>query len=135
KSLVVQELMVMLLLKRQAARLRRDVIFAATADEEVGGEAGMGFLVNRHPDLVRAEFALSEGGGTTMYISGREFYDIRTAEKGTCPLILRASGRVGHGSIPRPDTAVERIARAVQSLAATPLPVRPTATAAAFFEG
>jgi acetylornithine deacetylase/succinyl-diaminopimelate desuccinylase-like protein len=62
KGLVAQEVMVMLLLKRSGIRLKRDVIFAATADEESGGQAGMGFVVDHHPDLVRAEYGLSEGG-------------------------------------------------------------------------
>src|SRR5579884_77362 len=98
KGLVAQQLMVMLLLKRSGVRLRRDVIFAATADEETGGEAGIGYLVDHHPDLIRAEYALSEGGGTTMYVAGRAFYDIRTGEKGTCRFRLRTRGRPGHGS-------------------------------------
>jgi acetylornithine deacetylase/succinyl-diaminopimelate desuccinylase-like protein len=135
KSMVAQELMVMLLLQRGRVPLKRDVIFAATADEEVGGDAGIGFLVDRHPDLVRAEYGLSEGGGTTMYVAGREFYDVRTAEKGTCRFVLRASGQPGHGSIPRPDTSVERLARGVLALSTTGLPFRPTPTAAAFFRG
>ncbi|HZU11960.1 MAG TPA: M20/M25/M40 family metallo-hydrolase [Chloroflexota bacterium] len=133
KSMVAQELMVMLLLQRNGVRLRRDVIFAATADEEVGGDVGIGFLVDEHPDLVRAEYALSEGGGTTMYIGGKEFYDIRTAEKGTYRFALRTAGTPAHAAIPRPDTAVERAARAATALATTPLPFRTTATAAAFF--
>lgn len=135
KSMVAQELMVMLLLQRDRVALKRDVIFAATADEEVGGDAGIGYLVDHHPDLVRAEYGLSEGGGTTMYVAGREFYDVRTAEKGTCRFMLRASGQPGHGSIPRPDTSVERLARGVVALATTQLPFRPTPTAAAFFQG
>lgn len=123
----------MLLLQRSGIRLRRDVIFAATADEEVGGDAGMGFLIDRHPDLVRAEYGLSEGGGTTMYIAGKALYDVRTAEKGTCRFRLSAFGSPGHGSIPRPDTAVSRLARAVQKLTETTLPFRATLTASTFY--
>jgi acetylornithine deacetylase/succinyl-diaminopimelate desuccinylase-like protein len=133
KSMVIQELMVMLALQRSGPSLRRDVIFAATADEEVGGEAGMGFLVDKHPDLVRAEYGLSEGGGTTVYVAGKPLYDVRTAEKGTCRFRLRAHGAPGHGSIPRPETSVRRIAQAVEALYATPLPFRSTATATGFF--
>lgn len=134
KSMVAQELMVMLLLRAEGVRLRRDVIFAATADEEAGGEAGMGFLVREYPDLVRAEFALSEGGGTTMYLAGRPVYDIRTAEKGTSRFRLRATGTPGHGSIPRSDTPIARIAAAVHQLATTQLPFRATPTVSRYFE-
>lgn len=133
KSMVAQELMVMLLLRDEGIRLRRDVIFAATADEEAGGEAGIGFLVRQHPDLIRAEYALSEGGGTTMYLAGRPVYDIRTAEKGTSRFRIRATGTPGHGSIPRPDTPITRVAAAVQKLARTPLPFRATPTVARYF--
>lgn len=134
KSMVAQELMVMLLLKRSGVQLKRDVIFAATADEEAGGRAGIGYIVDHHPDLVRAEYGLSEGGGTTTYIAGKPLYDIRTAEKGTCRFHLRARGNPGHGSVPRPETAVSKVAEAVTKLVATPLPFRSTATVAQFFE-
>jgi acetylornithine deacetylase/succinyl-diaminopimelate desuccinylase-like protein len=133
KSMVAHELMVMLLLKRQGVELKRDVIFAATADEEAGGDAGIGFLVDHHPDLIRAEYGLSEGGGTTMYIAGKPVYDVRTGEKGTCRFKLRAFGEPGHGSVPRPSTSVSRAAEAVVMLVNTPLPFRPTATFQAFF--
>ncbi len=133
KSMVAHELMVMLLLKRQGVQLKRDVIFAATADEEAGGDAGIGFLVDQHPDLIRAEYGLSEGGGTTMYIAGKAVYDVRTGEKGTCRFRLRAYGDPGHGSVPRLRTSVSRVAEAVTKLVNTPLPFRPTATFTAFF--
>ncbi|HEX6509843.1 MAG TPA: M20/M25/M40 family metallo-hydrolase [Chloroflexota bacterium] len=134
KSMVAHELMTMLLLKRSGVSLARDIIFAATADEEAGGMAGIGFLVDHHPDLIRAEYGLSEGGGTTMYIAGKAVYDVRTAEKGTCRFKLRAYGEPGHGSVPRPETSVSKIAEAVTRLVSTPLPFRPTATFTAFFE-
>lgn len=134
KSMVAQGLMVMLMLKRRGIRLKRDVIFAATADEEAGGKAGMGYLVDRHPDLVRAEYGLSEGGGTTTFLGGKPLYDIRTAEKGTYRFTLRAYGSPGHGSVPRPDTAVSRIAQAVVKLATTSLPFRTMPMLWPFFE-
>jgi len=133
KSVVAQQLMVMLRLRRTGTRLRRDVIFAATADEEVGGAAGMGYLVNHHPDLVRAAYGLSEGGGTTMYIGGKRFYDVRTSEKGTCRFLIRAVGQPGHGSVPRAHTPISRIAEAVLALQRQRLPFRATATMVEFF--
>src|SRR5687767_14535078 len=56
KDTVAEQLMVMLLLKRSGVPLKRDVIFAATADEEIGGQAGYGvsWLVKHHLDLLRA---------------------------------------------------------------------------------
>jgi acetylornithine deacetylase/succinyl-diaminopimelate desuccinylase-like protein len=93
----------------------------------------MGYLVDHRPDLVRAEYGLSEGAGMTTYLASEPYYDIRTAEKGTCRFHLRARGAPGHGSVPRPDTAVGHIAEAVAKLAATPLPFRSTPTLEALF--
>ncbi|MGH2443837.1 MAG: M20/M25/M40 family metallo-hydrolase, partial [Chloroflexota bacterium] len=124
KCMVGQGLMAMLALQRDQVKLRRDVIFAVTADEENGGKAGMGYLVEHHPNLIRAEYGLSEGGGTTIFLGGRPFYDIRISEKGTCRFKVRARGSAGHGSVPRPDSAVGRLAEAVHKLNVTPLPFR-----------
>ncbi|HXL36340.1 MAG TPA: M20/M25/M40 family metallo-hydrolase, partial [Ktedonobacteraceae bacterium] len=45
KQMVTMEAMTMLLLKRSGIRLKRDVIFMAAADEEVGGNQGAGWVV------------------------------------------------------------------------------------------
>ena len=45
------ELAVMLALKRERRELRRDVILAAVADEEAGGQYGALHLVDARPDL------------------------------------------------------------------------------------
>src|SRR5947209_4484970 len=133
KSLVAQELMIMLLLKRSGVRLDRDVIFAATADEEAGGHYGIGYLVDNHRELLEAEYGISEGGGMTTFLAGRPYYDIRTAEKGACRFHLISRGHPGHGSIPRPETAISRLAEGVTRLVNTPLPFRPTPTLETFF--
>ena len=44
KSMAVMELMTLLLLKRQGAPLKRDILFLACADEEQGGIAGIDWL-------------------------------------------------------------------------------------------
>jgi len=121
---VAQYLMMILLLKREGAPLKRDLIFAATADEEIGGADGCGisWLVKRHPDLLRAEFGLSEVGGYNMEIEGKQIYPIQVAEKGTAWFKLRAKGKPGHGSMPHSDNAVARLAHAVDLLATRGLP-------------
>src|SRR5918912_2908023 len=49
KDLAAHELMVMLLLKRHAVPLARDVIWMVNADEEAGGHLGAGWMVKHHP--------------------------------------------------------------------------------------
>lgn len=132
KGMVIMELMTMLLLKRNGDALRRDVIFAATADEEIDSDIGAGWLIRQHPDLVRAEYGLSEFGGYSMHIDGRRFYPVMTAEKGVCWMTIRARGRSGHGSVPQPDNAVLELARAIDRAAGRPLPLHVTSTAAEF---
>jgi len=130
KSITVMQLMTMLILKREGVPLHRDVILAATSDEEIDSDVGAAWLVKHHPDLVRAEYGLSEMGGQTVHIEGKRFYPIMTAEKGTCWLRVRATGRPGHGSVPHSDNAVVHLARAVDRIAARPLPLHITPTAA-----
>lgn len=120
KDIVAQQLMVMLLLKRNQVQLKRDIIFAATADEEIGGANGYGmaWLAKHHPDLLRAEFGLSEVGGYNVNLGGQQVYLIQTAEKGTCWFKLRAKGQPGHGSLPHTDNAVVHLAKALNILSA-----------------
>jgi acetylornithine deacetylase/succinyl-diaminopimelate desuccinylase-like protein len=134
KDTVAEQLMVILLLKRQGVALRRDVIFAATADEEIGGVNGFGvaWLVKHHPDLLRAEFGLSEVGGYNIEFAGRRVYLVQVAEKGTCWLRVRAHGRPGHGSLPHTDNAVVHLSRQIARLAAEGLPYRLTDAAGGF---
>ncbi len=129
KSITIMQLMTMLLLKRGGLSLQRDVIFAATADEEIDSDVGAEWLVKHHPDLVRAEYGLSEHGGYTLHLMGKRFYPVQTAEKGTCWMRIRATGRPGHGSVPHADNAVVHLARAIDRLAARPLPLHVTPTA------
>jgi acetylornithine deacetylase/succinyl-diaminopimelate desuccinylase-like protein len=102
-------------LAREGRELERDVIFAAVADEEAGCDLGSRFLVEQHPELVRAEFAIGEVGGYSLHIGKTTFYPIQVAEKGLCWVRASVRGEPGHGSMPREDNAVlvlaERIAR------------------------
>lgn len=135
KGIVAMQLVTVLLLKRLNVPLKRDVIFAATADEEAGGEYGIGFLVRQHPDLVRAEVALSEFGGFNVDVYGRRFYLIQAAEKGICQFTLRAHGTPGHGATPHGDNAVVKLAEAVAKLGRAHLPYRKTLVAERFVRG
>ncbi len=135
KGIVAMQLMTVLLLHRHRVPLKRDVIFAATADEEAGGEYGIGYLVREYPDLVRAEVALSEFGGFNLDIYGRRFYLVQAGEKGICQFTLRARGAPGHGSTPHEDNAVVKLAHAVARLGKARLPYRRTRVAEAFIQG
>ena len=125
----IAELMTLLVLKRAGVPLKRDVIFLATADEEVGQGVGAGWFVEHHPELVRdAEFLVNEGGTIRLGEDRRvEYYGVGTTEKSPFWLQLVARGTAGHGSRPTPDNPVHRLIRGVARVAAyqTPLVVTP----------
>lgn len=116
----------------EAGALKRPVILAAVADEEAGCEYGSAWLVDNHPDLVRAEFALGELGGFPLWINGADappIIPIQVAEKGIAWLRMHAHGQPGHGSVPRTDTAVIRLAQAIARIGKARLPQHVTAPA------
>jgi acetylornithine deacetylase/succinyl-diaminopimelate desuccinylase-like protein len=126
-------LVVMLLAKRHALPLKRDLIFAAVADEEMAFDYGSRWLVENHPDLLRAEYGLCEMGGILTSFAGRRIYPIQVAEKGVCWLRMRARGQPGHGSTPHGDNAVVHLARALARLGdGSAMPIHVTPVTAAF---
>lgn len=129
KGEAITQLMALLTLKRARVPLKRDVIFLATADEEVGGGVGAGWFVEHHPELVQdAEFLITEGGTIRADGTGRiEYYGVGTTEKSPFWLNVTAHGTAGHGSRPTPDNPVHRLVRALNRIAAyqTPLLVTP----------
>jgi acetylornithine deacetylase/succinyl-diaminopimelate desuccinylase-like protein len=134
KNTVAAQLATMLAFKRAGVRLRRDLIFAATADEEAGGELGVKWLLDHHPDLLDAEYALGEFGGFSMEVGGRRFYLCQTGEKGIAWLKMRATGRPGHGSMPHADSAILRLSEAATRLGQTPTPLHVSPTVRAMIE-
>ncbi len=117
KSMTAVEALVMKLLKRNKVKLKGDVILAATADEEKGGEAGAGWIVKTHPEKVHAKYVINEGGGLGIPMDEQNLYTVQTAEKGILWLRIRAKGKPGHGSVPGlADNAVLRMGSIIKML-------------------
>lgn len=135
KQMVTMEAMTMLLLKRTGVQLKRDVIYMAAADEECGGREGAGWVVEHRPELIQAEYALNEGGGSAQEVNGRRYYPVQTAEKGTVRFRIRTQGKPGHGSVPHPDNAILKLAAILAKLTPNLLPVHFTATLRAYING
>ncbi len=135
KELAAMELMVLLMLKREGKPLARDIIFMANADEEAGGRMGAGWMVKEHPDLIRAEYAINEGGGFGLDLLGERFFTCQVAEKGTARFAMRTRGRPGHGSQPHRDNSVLKLADAIQKIGAAEFPHHASATVKLFIEG
>lgn len=118
KSLGIAELLAFLELHRSHVALRRDVIFLGTADEEVGGIYGAGWVAKNRPNWYEgAGFLITEGSSTRVDSSGHVvFYGVGPTEKTPGWLKLTAKGRSGHGSIPIPDSATNRLVAALERL-------------------
>src|SRR5205823_3020018 len=69
KGDVVAHLMAVVLLKRAGVELQGELIYLAAADEESGGRWGVGWLAEHHPDKIRADVAVNEGGGSPIHTS------------------------------------------------------------------
>jgi acetylornithine deacetylase/succinyl-diaminopimelate desuccinylase-like protein len=100
KSQVAASAVAMATLAREGFEPAGDVIFAATADEEVGEDFGLSWLCEAHPDAVRADYCVNEGGGERVEFGDRTVYLCSTAEKMSSPFLLRVHGRSGHASMP-----------------------------------
>ena len=127
-------MMLMVLLKRMNVPLDRDVIFVAEAGEEGTSAVGIRYLVEQHWDAIDAEYALAEGGGGVSRDGTVRYVSISTTEKMPRQTRLVAHGTAGHGSIPRQDNAVTRIAEAVSRVGAWQPAMRLNDTTRAYFE-
>ena len=127
-------MMLMVLLKRMNVPLDRDVIFVAEAGEEGTSAVGIRYLVEQHWDAIDAEYALAEGGGGVSRDGTVRYVSISTTEKMPRQTRLVAHGTAGHGSIPRQDNAVTRIAEAVSRVGAWQPPMRLNDTTRTYFE-
>ena len=87
-------------LARDGVRPPGDVLLALTADEEVGVDFGTSWLASGHPDVVRADVGLNEGGGERCVLGDRVFYLCAVGEKATAPFRIQLRGRSGHASDP-----------------------------------
>ena len=106
-------------LAREGFEPSGDLIFAATADEEVGDDFGLSWLCSEHPDSVRSDYAVNEGGGDRLTVGSDVFWVVATAEKLTAPFNIRVHGRSGHASMPGiADNALVKAAKLIERIAA-----------------
>ena len=117
KGQVAASAVAMATLAREGFRPAGDLVFAACADEEVGVDFGLSWLCREHPDAVRTDFCINEGGGDRVVVDGRPLYLCASAEKMSSPFLLRVRGRSGHASMPGiADNALIRAARLLERL-------------------
>ncbi|MBL8982477.1 MAG: M20/M25/M40 family metallo-hydrolase [Gemmatimonadetes bacterium] len=121
-------------LKAEGFVPERDIIVALTADEEGGRANGVAYLLEKHRDLIDAEYAFNEGGGGRVSASGKYIsHDIQASEKKFQMFQLEATNPGGHSSVPVKDNAITELAKALVKLGAYDLPVRLNEVTRAYF--
>jgi len=100
KGHVVMELFTLIALVENKVNFKGEIIYAATADEEKGGKYGAEWLVENHPEKIKAEYVINEGGGIGLKTDDQIVFTVQTAEKGVYWFKLKVKGKPGHASIP-----------------------------------
>ena len=119
KGQVAAEAVALASLAREGFEPASDLIFCATADEEVGAGFGASWLCEEHADAVRCDYLVNEGSGDRVELGGNAFYLCSVSEKMSAPFRLRVHGRSGHASMPGiADNALVKAAPLIQALGA-----------------
>ncbi len=100
-------------MKRDGFKPNRDIILALTSDEEGGGNNGVYWLLEHHPELIDGAFALNEGGSGWIRDGTRIANSIQIAEKIFQSFTLTARNPGGHSSVPRDDNAIYELSEAL----------------------
>ena len=94
-----------------------ELVVMVMADEETGGHLGAHWMTDQHPDLVRCDYLLNEGGGDTFLYEGRRFVSLGCAEKGVFRFEVATDGVAGHASVPKMgDNALLKMAPILERL-------------------
>ena len=100
-------------LHRSNKKLNRDIILIAAADEESGGEYGMGWLVENRPEIFKDAGILLNEGGSGFRSKDVVGFSIEITQKIPVWLRLTSIDQPGHGSSPRTTSSVSRIVEAL----------------------
>jgi acetylornithine deacetylase/succinyl-diaminopimelate desuccinylase-like protein len=113
-----------------------DLLIVAVVDEETGGALGAEWLTKTHPEKVRCDLLVNEGGGAVFEYCGKRRYGVCCAEKGIFRFTVTTDGVAGHASMPKiADNALLKMGPVLERLAARQPAYTLTAEPAAFLRG
>lgn len=137
KSQVAAEVAAAVSLARSGWRpARGELLVVAVADEETGGSLGAQWLTKTHPEKVRCDMLLNEGGGPSFEIDGRRYYGVCCAEKGVFRFTVSTSGVAAHASMPKMgENALLKMAPVLERFATRQPAYAPTAEPLALLRG
>ena len=113
-----------------------ELLIVSVVDEETGGELGAQWITETHPEKVRCDMLVNEGGGAVFEYGGRRCYGVCCAEKGVFRFTVTTDGVAGHASMPgMGDNALLKMAPVLDALAARQPGYRMTDEPRAFLTG
>jgi acetylornithine deacetylase/succinyl-diaminopimelate desuccinylase-like protein len=120
KSQVAAEIAAAAALARSGWRpARGELLIVAVVDEETGGALGAQWICKEHPEKVRCDLLVNEGGGAVFEYGGKRHYGVCCAEKGVFRFTVTTEGVAGHASMPKiGENALVKMAPVLQRLAA-----------------
>jgi acetylornithine deacetylase/succinyl-diaminopimelate desuccinylase-like protein len=114
---------------------RGTLLVVVVVDEETGGSEGAQWLTATHPEKVRCDYLVNEGGGGILEYGERRLYCLGCGEKGIFRFALNTDGVAAHASMPRlGDNALVKLAPLLSALAARQPSYALTAVPQAFLE-
>jgi acetylornithine deacetylase/succinyl-diaminopimelate desuccinylase-like protein len=137
KSQVAAEIAAAAALARSGWRpAHGELLIVAVVDEETGGSLGAEWITKSHPEKVRCDLLVNEGGGAVFEYRGKRRYGVCCAEKGVFRFALSTDGVAGHASMPgMGENALLKMGPLLERLAARQPSYRPTEEALAFLRG
>jgi acetylornithine deacetylase/succinyl-diaminopimelate desuccinylase-like protein len=113
-----------------------ELLIAAVVDEETGGKLGAQWITETHPEKVRCDLLVNEGGGAAFEYAGRRRYGVCCAEKGVFRFTVTTDGVAGHASMPgMGENALLKMAPVLERLAARQPSYRLTSEPQALLRG
>jgi acetylornithine deacetylase/succinyl-diaminopimelate desuccinylase-like protein len=137
KSQVAAEVAAAASLARSGWRpARGELLVVAVVDEETGGSLGAQWITENHPEKVRCDMLVNEGGGAVFEYRGRRCYGVCCAEKGVFRFTVTTDGVAGHASMPgMGDNALLKMAPLLERFGARQPSYRLTGEPRAFLRG
>jgi len=121
--------------RQEGFKPRRDIKLALTCGEETPDTFnGVHWLLQNHPEALRAGFALNEGAGGELDAQGRAVaLQVQAGENVYQDFQLEITNPGGHSSRPVKDNALYRLSGALERLGAFQFPIRLNPVTRAYF--
>ena len=112
--------------RKEGYKPKRGIKLMLTCGEESPNTFnGVKFLVEKHRQLIDAEFALNEGAGGRLDPEGNKyvFNGVQAGEKLYQDYTVEVTNPGGHSSRPVPDNAIYRLAAALEKISKVDFPI------------